>query len=47
MAYRSSIDNPPTEERCASTLMNVWVIEHWNLSFICNLVLGIWDFIGL
>jgi hypothetical protein len=23
---------------------NVWVIEYWNLRFICNLVLGIWDF---
>jgi len=22
----------------------VWVIEYWNLRFICNLVLGIWDF---
>jgi hypothetical protein len=21
----------------------VWVIEYWNLRFICNLVLGIWD----
>ena len=22
----------------------VWVIEYWNLRFICNLVLEIWDF---
>jgi hypothetical protein len=22
----------------------VWVIEYWILRFICNLVLGIWDF---
>jgi hypothetical protein len=22
----------------------VLVIEYWNLRFICNLVLGIWDF---
>ncbi len=22
----------------------VWVIDYWNLRFICNLVLGIWDF---
>jgi len=22
----------------------VWVIEYWNLRFICNLVLGIWGF---
>jgi hypothetical protein len=21
----------------------LWVIEYWNLRFICNLVLGIWD----
>jgi hypothetical protein len=23
----------------------VWVIEYWNLRFVCNLVLGVWDFI--
>ena len=23
---------------------HVWVIEYWNLIFICNLALGIWDF---
>jgi hypothetical protein len=22
----------------------VWVIEYWNLRFICDLVLEIWDF---
>jgi hypothetical protein len=22
---------------------SVWVIEYWNLRFICNLVLGIWN----
>ena len=22
----------------------VWSIKYWNLRFICNLVLGIWDF---
>jgi hypothetical protein len=22
----------------------VWVIDYWNLRFICNLVLAIWDF---
>jgi hypothetical protein len=22
----------------------VWGIDYWNLRFICNLVLGIWDF---
>ena len=24
----------------------VWVIEYWNLRFVCNLVLGIWDLNG-
>jgi hypothetical protein len=24
----------------------VLVIEYWNLRFVCNLVLGVWDFIG-
>ena len=23
------------------------VIEYWNLRFVCNLVLGVWDFIHL
>jgi hypothetical protein len=22
----------------------VWVIKYWNLEFICDLVLGVWDF---
>jgi hypothetical protein len=26
---------------------HVWVIEYWNLEFICNLVLGIWDLVML
>ena len=26
-------------------LSNVSVIEYWNLGIICNLVLGIWDFL--
>ena len=25
---------------------SVLVIEYWNLRFNCNLVLGIWDFVG-
>jgi hypothetical protein len=25
----------------------VLVIEYWNLRFVCNLVLGVWDFISL
>jgi hypothetical protein len=29
-----------------SSLGNVWVIGNCFLEFICNLVLGIWDFIG-
>ena len=34
-------------------LLRIWkdeavlVIGYWNLKFICNLVLGIWDFIDL
>jgi len=24
----------------------VWVIDYWNLRFVCNLVLEIWDFIS-
>ena len=23
----------------------VLVIEYWNLKFVCNLVLGVWDFL--
>ena len=26
---------------------HVLVIEYWNLRFVCNLVLGVWDFIGV
>jgi hypothetical protein len=26
-------------------LFSVLVIEYWNLKFVCNLVLGVWDFI--
>jgi hypothetical protein len=26
-------------------LFCVLVIEYWNLKFVCNLVLGVWDFI--
>ena len=26
---------------------SVLVIEYWNLRFVCNLVLGVWDFIGV
>ena len=25
----------------------VLVIEYWNLRFVCNLVLGVWDLIDL
>jgi len=24
-----------------------WVIEYWNLRFVCNLLLEVWDFINL
>jgi hypothetical protein len=30
-----------------ATVVSVLVIEYWNLRFICNLVLEIWDFIDL
>ena len=35
-----------TKIQSASGGSNVFVlvIEYWNLRFICNLVLGIWDF---
>ena len=26
---------------------SVLVFEYWNLRFVCNLVLGVWDFIDL
>jgi hypothetical protein len=31
-------------QRYGTTAVNVLVIGYWNLRFICNLVLGIWDF---
>jgi hypothetical protein len=36
---------PEFTMRCDTTVMNVLVIEYWNLKFICDLVLEIWDFI--
>ena len=33
-------------KRCDITVVDVLVIEYWNLKFICNLVLEIWDFMG-
>jgi hypothetical protein len=32
-----------TKIQSASGGSNVLVIEYWNLKFICNLVLGMWD----
>jgi len=31
--------------RAKMALNTVSVIEYWNLRFICNLVLGIWNFL--
>ena len=36
---------PGYQNRCNTHIMIVWVIEYWDLRFICNLVLEIWDFI--
>jgi hypothetical protein len=36
-----------TKIQSASGGSNVLVIEYWNLRFICNLVLVIWDFKSL
>ena len=38
---------PGFAKRCNKIVMNVLVIEYFNLRFICNLVLEIWDFIDL
>ena len=32
-------------KRCDIAVMNVLVIEYWNLEFICYLILEIWNFI--
>jgi hypothetical protein len=37
----------PYMQQALSFALTVLVIEFWNLRFICNLVLEIWDFIGL
>ena len=34
-------------KRCDTTVVNVLVIEYWNLEFFCDLALEIWDFIVL
>ena len=36
----------PAEVTKIPNLFFVLVIEYWNLRFVCNLVLGIWDFIN-
>jgi len=41
MTGRSGFAKP-----CDKILMDVMVIEHWNLRFICNLMLEIWDFLA-
>ena len=37
-------DSKPSQHLEKKNFKYVWVIEYWNLRFICNLVLGIWDF---
>jgi len=41
----TKIPNPKLVSSGSTALRTVSVIEYWNLGFICNLVLGIWDFI--
>jgi len=40
-----SKEGPEFVKRSSSQTRCFWVIGDWNLRFICNLVLGIWDFI--
>jgi len=42
------LDSPPCGRVPSFKIPNlsfVLVIEYWNLRFVCNLVLGVWDFI--
>jgi len=41
----TEIRNPkPSHHLKKKNSQYVWVVEYWNLRFICDLVLGIWDF---
>jgi len=40
----TEIQNSKRSHHLKKDSQNVWVIGYWNLRFICNLVLGIWDF---
>ena len=37
---------PKFAKRYDQNVVEVLVIEYWNLNFICDLVLDIWDFIA-
>ena len=42
------LDSPPCGRVPSFKILNLFfvlVIEYWNLRFVCNLVLGVWDFI--
>jgi hypothetical protein len=40
----TKIQNPkPSHHYKKENFKYVWVIEYWNLRFICDLVLGIWS----
>jgi hypothetical protein len=41
----TKIRNPKLVSSGTTALNSVSVIEYWDLGFICNLVLGIWDFL--
>jgi hypothetical protein len=41
----TKIPNPKLVSSGTTALNSVSVIEYWDLGFICNLVLGIWDFL--
>ncbi len=41
---RNSVREARSSRRTPCHSSNVWVIEYWNLRFIWNLVLVIWDF---
>jgi hypothetical protein len=41
----TKIPNPKLVSSGTTALNSVSVIEYWDLGFLCNLVLGIWDFL--
>jgi hypothetical protein len=47
MSQGSITGLPEFAKGCDVIVGNVLVIEYCNLKFICNLMLEIWDFIGI